>query len=81
MPECRGITPEELQKIDFSRIDFSAFYDGLNSNSAIPADNNQMEKMKEWMKAMFDQGAATDAKSLFSDARRCRFYCGKRPGR
>ncbi|TCZ24177.1 type-F conjugative transfer system mating-pair stabilization protein TraN [Pantoea agglomerans] len=55
-PDCRGITPEELQKIDFSKIDFYAFYDDLNSGSDIPADNNQMEKMKERMKAMFDQG-------------------------
>ena len=57
-PDCRGITPEELQKIDFSKVDFSAFYDDLNSGSNIPADNNQMEKMKERMKAMFDQGSS-----------------------
>lgn len=57
-PDCRGITPEELQKIDFSKVDFSAFYDDLNSGSDIPADNNQMEKMKERMKAMFDQGSS-----------------------
>ncbi|UXK14276.1 type-F conjugative transfer system mating-pair stabilization protein TraN (plasmid) [Erwinia pyrifoliae] len=57
-PDCRGITPEELQKIDFSKVDFSAFYDDLNSGSDIPADNNQMEKMKERMKAMFGQGSS-----------------------
>lgn len=57
-PDCRGITPEELQKIDFSKVDFSAFYDDLNSGSYVPADNNQMEKMKERMKAMFDQGSS-----------------------
>lgn len=57
-PDCRGITPKELQKIDFSKVDFSAFYDDLNSGSDIPADNNQMEKMKERMKAMFDQGSS-----------------------
>ncbi|MFB9087886.1 type-F conjugative transfer system mating-pair stabilization protein TraN [Erwinia tracheiphila] len=57
-PDCRGITPEELQNIDFSKVDFSAFYDDLNSGSDIPADNNQMEKMKERMKAMFDQGSS-----------------------
>lgn len=57
-PDCRGITPEELQKIDFSKVDFSAFYDDLHSGSDIPADNNQMEKMKERMKAMFDQGSS-----------------------
>lgn len=57
-PDCRGVTPEELQRINFSKIDFSAFYDDLNSGSHIPADNNQMEKMKERMKAMFDQGSS-----------------------
>ncbi|EBO8969092.1 type-F conjugative transfer system mating-pair stabilization protein TraN [Salmonella enterica subsp. enterica serovar Infantis] len=57
-PDCRGITPEELQKIDFSKVDFSAFYDDLNSGSDIPADNNQIEKMKDRMKAMFDQGSS-----------------------
>ncbi|EAC0381474.1 type-F conjugative transfer system mating-pair stabilization protein TraN [Salmonella enterica subsp. enterica] len=57
-PDCRGITPEELQRIDFSKIDFSAFYDDLNSGSDIPADNNQIEKMKDRMKAMFDQGSS-----------------------
>lgn len=57
-PDCRGITPEELQKINFSKVDFSAFYDDLNSGSDIPADNNQMEKMKARMKAMFDQGSS-----------------------
>jgi len=57
-PDCRGITPEELQKIDFSKVDFSAFYDDLNSGSDIPADNNQIEKMKDRMKAMFGQGSS-----------------------
>ncbi|EKN4715410.1 type-F conjugative transfer system mating-pair stabilization protein TraN [Yersinia enterocolitica] len=55
-PDCRGITPEELQRIDFSKVDFSAFYDDLKSGSDIPADNNQIEKMKDRMKAMFDRG-------------------------
>lgn len=57
-PDCRGITPEELQRIDFSKVDFSAFYDDLKSGSDIPADNNQIEKMKDRMKAMFDQGSS-----------------------
>lgn len=57
-PDCRGITPEELQKIDFSKVDFSAFYDDLNRGSDMPADNNQMEKVKDRMKAMFDQGSS-----------------------
>ncbi len=57
-PDCRGITPEELQRINFSKIDFSAFYDDLNNGSDIPGDNSQMEKMKARMKALFDQGSS-----------------------
>lgn len=56
-PDCRGVTSEELQKIDFSKIDFSAFYTDLNNGSDIPADSQLMEKMKARMKAMFDQGS------------------------
>jgi conjugal transfer mating pair stabilization protein TraN len=26
-PDCRGITPEELQRLDFSRMDFTEFYE------------------------------------------------------
>lgn len=28
-PDCRGLTPEEFQSIDFSKIDFSEYYGDL----------------------------------------------------
>lgn len=56
-PKCRGMTSAELQKIDFSKIDFSAFYDDLNSGSDIPADSHQMARMKDRMEAMFHEGS------------------------
>ncbi len=31
-PDCRGFTPEEFQKIDFSRIDLSEFYNDISQN-------------------------------------------------
>jgi conjugal transfer mating pair stabilization protein TraN len=30
-PDCRGLTVEEMQKIDFSKLDFSDFYHDLNN--------------------------------------------------
>jgi len=35
-PDCRGIRVAELQGIKFDRIDFSDFYDDLNSNIKLP---------------------------------------------
>jgi hypothetical protein len=30
-PDCNGLTPEQLSRIDFSRIDFSEFYDDFKT--------------------------------------------------
>ena len=30
-PNCKGFTPEEFQKIDFSKLDLSEFYGDLES--------------------------------------------------
>jgi|GEM_PF-4208032 len=38
-PDCRGFTPEELQRIDFSRIDFSDYYSDI---TAKPIDANAL---------------------------------------
>lgn len=35
-PNCAGLSPEELQGMDFSQMDFSDFYSDLNSNADIP---------------------------------------------
>ena len=35
-PDCRGIKVAELQGIKFDHIDFSDFYDDLNSNIKLP---------------------------------------------
>ncbi|SMG60302.1 type-F conjugative transfer system mating-pair stabilization protein TraN [Cedecea sp. NFIX57] len=57
-PDCRGMTPEELQRIDFSRIDFSVFYADLNSHSAIPQDEALQARMRQRMDAMFSHGSS-----------------------
>jgi hypothetical protein len=38
-PDCRGLTPEELQRIDFSKIDFSEYYADI---TAKPVDINAL---------------------------------------
>ncbi|MDN0914313.1 type-F conjugative transfer system mating-pair stabilization protein TraN [Escherichia coli] len=35
-PDCRGITVDELQKIQFDRLDFTNFYEDLMNNQKIP---------------------------------------------
>ena len=35
-PDCRGITPEEMQGLDFSKVDFSSFYSELNHKTPDP---------------------------------------------
>ena len=46
---CRGITPEELQKIDMSKIDFSAAYSDVNSQSKVPPQEQIEERIRRDM--------------------------------
>lgn len=46
-PNCRGITVEELQSIQFDRVDFSNFKDDLNSGTAVPGDNDLLDRVKQ----------------------------------
>lgn len=43
-PDCRGITVDELQALDFGIIDFSDFYSDLDAGSDIPEDQALLEK-------------------------------------
>lgn len=45
-PNCRGLTVEELQGIDFNAMDYSDFYDELNSNTEVPNKDQLIEYMK-----------------------------------
>lgn len=45
-PDCRGVTVEELQRIDFNAMDYSDFYDELNERTNLPDKNQLMEHMK-----------------------------------
>ncbi|HIF9078230.1 TPA: type-F conjugative transfer system mating-pair stabilization protein TraN [Photobacterium damselae] len=35
-PDCQGFTPEQLQQVDFSKIDMSEFYGDLEANMELP---------------------------------------------
>src|SRR3990170_5685902 len=50
---CRGLTPEEFQRIDFSKIDFSEFYQDIKNKQSIKlADqiNPMMQQKAEGLK-------------------------------
>lgn len=46
-PDCRGITVDELQKLDFGVMNFSDFYDDLNAGSDIPEDQVLLQKAQD----------------------------------
>jgi conjugal transfer mating pair stabilization protein TraN len=50
-PNCRGITPEELQKIDFSQIDFQDFMVDLNNK----IKNPNVEEIKARIKREIEE--------------------------
>ncbi|MGR5116259.1 type-F conjugative transfer system mating-pair stabilization protein TraN [Photobacterium damselae] len=46
-PNCSGITPEQLQKLDFSKIDFSEFYQDLQNNMKLPSTSSIQQKIAD----------------------------------
>ncbi|MDZ7324879.1 type-F conjugative transfer system mating-pair stabilization protein TraN [Kosakonia sacchari] len=46
-PNCRGITIDELQSINFDTLNFANFYSDLENGSTIPEDNELLEKAKQ----------------------------------
>nr|WP_241391395.1 MULTISPECIES: type-F conjugative transfer system mating-pair stabilization protein TraN [Serratia]ULG12060.1 conjugal transfer protein TraN [Serratia entomophila]ULG12421.1 conjugal transfer protein TraN [Serratia entomophila]ULG15890.1 conjugal transfer protein TraN [Serratia proteamaculans]ULG19658.1 conjugal transfer protein TraN [Serratia proteamaculans] len=55
-PECRGITVDELQKLDFGVMDFSDFYSDLDAGSDIPEDQALLEKAKSIIAEKMTEG-------------------------
>ena len=45
-PDCSAISPEQMQQMDFSKINFSDFYSDLHSNMTLP-DNGQIQQRIE----------------------------------
>lgn len=46
-PDCRGITVDELQRLDFGVMNFSDFYDDLSAGSDIPEDQVLLKKAQD----------------------------------
>ncbi len=46
-PDCRGITVDELQHIDFDRVNFSDFYEDLMNNQKIPDTESMVQQVKD----------------------------------
>ncbi|EFI5800640.1 TPA: type-F conjugative transfer system mating-pair stabilization protein TraN [Escherichia coli] len=46
-PDCRGISVDELQQLDFGVMDFSDFYSDLDAGSEIPEDQALLQKAQE----------------------------------
>lgn len=45
-PNCRGVTIEELQQLDFNAMDYSDFYDELNEKTNLPDKQQLIEHMR-----------------------------------
>lgn len=50
-PDCRGISIEELQRIQFDRVDFSNFKEDLHRGTAVPGDKDLLERVKKQIEA------------------------------
>ncbi|TCU03997.1 type-F conjugative transfer system mating-pair stabilization protein TraN [Vibrio crassostreae] len=44
-PICGALTPEQLQDIDFERLDFSDFYDDMHRNTNLPSATEIQERL------------------------------------
>lgn len=55
-PDCRGITIDELQAIDFERLNFADFYEDMESGTDIPADQELIDRVKEQISSHVQRG-------------------------
>ncbi|HIH4849222.1 TPA: type-F conjugative transfer system mating-pair stabilization protein TraN [Morganella morganii] len=55
-PDCRGITIDELQAIDFDRLNFADFYEDMESGTDIPADQELIDRVKEQISSNVQRG-------------------------
>lgn len=59
-PDCSGLTPEDLQKIDFSRIDFKEFYADIAKKESIEDQEQLNKRIQDKMKWFIDEGKSHD---------------------
>lgn len=49
-PDCRGMTVDELSKLRFDNMDFSAFFDELATKSDVPQDQQLLDRVSNSLK-------------------------------
>lgn len=59
-PDCRGLTPDELQKIDFSKIDFSEFYAYITQKEHIADQGQVTQQISDKIQQMTQGGTPHD---------------------
>ncbi|MGZ0753211.1 type-F conjugative transfer system mating-pair stabilization protein TraN [Kluyvera sichuanensis] len=61
-PDCRGITVDELQRIDFDRVNFSDFYEDLMNSVKIPDTDTMVKQVKDRIAAQVQQQQSSGGK-------------------
>lgn len=59
-PDCSGMTTEELQKIDFSQIDFKEFYEDIAKKQSIEDEGKLNQRIQDKMKDFINEGKSHD---------------------
>lgn len=54
-PDCRGLTVDELSSIDFNNMDYTDFYEELNSNTEVPDKDRLIDYMKNSISEQMQQ--------------------------
>lgn len=57
-PNCSGLTPVQLQKIDFSKINFTEFYTSLGAKMHVPSASDVQQQLQDDMQQMYGQGVS-----------------------
>jgi len=55
LPNCQAFSLEQLQQIDFSKIDFSEIYEDINNNITIPNPEELGDKIKEEVQNYYEE--------------------------
>lgn len=55
-PDCRGISIYELQNLRFDNMDFSDFFDELNSNVSLPDQDKLLNEINQRVQDKFEEG-------------------------
>lgn len=59
-PDCRGLTPEQLEGMDFKQLDLSDFIEDVTAKTTLPADNASDAPNAAHVEALFKKEAAYD---------------------